>query len=187
MRNSIFDQQFISFGGIMDEAELEKVLKESLAIEQKGFKWYSEGAEKITNSLGRKMLIRLAEDELTHIKRIKEIYESLTNNTLQEVTINSPNLAIFDEIFERMKTQVDDAVIDLKEVGVDDEEIINVALELESHSKFFYEHAAENASDKVIREFYQMLAKEEKSHYELLARTNQYLANPSLFFGMSDH
>ena len=171
----------------MDKDELNKVLKESLAIEQKGFKWYSEGAERITNSLGRKMLKRLAEDELTHIKRIKEIFESLTNNTLHEIKINSPNLAIFDEIFDRMKTQIDDAVIDLTEIGVDDEEIINVALELESHSKFFYEDAAEKASDKVIKDFYHMLAKEEQSHYELLVQTNQYLANPSLFFGMGEH
>jgi rubrerythrin len=171
----------------MEKNELEKILKESLAIEQKGYNWYSEGAEKITNSLGRKMLKRLADDEMTHIKRIKEIYESLTNNTLHEVKVDSPNMVIFDEIFNRMKNQVDDAVDELTEVGVDDEEIINVALELESHSRFFYEDAAEKATDMVVKEFYDMLAKEEQAHYDLLVQTNQYLANPSLFFGMGDH
>jgi rubrerythrin len=171
----------------MEKNELEKTLKESLALEQKGYKWYSEGAEKITNSLGRRMLKRLADDELTHIKRIKEIYESLTNNELDEIKVTSPNLAVFDEIFNRMKNQVDDAVNDLTEVGVDDEEIINVALELESHARFYYEEAAEKATDKVVKKFYTMLAKEEQSHYDLLVQTNQYLANPSLFFGMGEH
>jgi len=171
----------------MEKKELESILNESLAIEQKGYKWYSEGAEKISNSLGRKMLLRLADDELTHIKKIKEIYESLTKNSLNELKVDSPNLAIFDEIFNRMKNQVDDAVNDLTEVGVDDEEIINVALELESHSRFFYEDAAKKATDEVVKDFYDMLAKEEQSHYELLMQTNQYLANPSLFFGMGDH
>jgi rubrerythrin len=174
-------------GDLMNKNELEKTLKESLALEQKGYKWYSEGADKITNSLGRKMLKRLAEDELTHIKRIKEIYESLTKNNLEEVKVDSPNLAIFDDIFNRMKNQIDDAVSDLTEVGVDDEEIINVALELESHARFHYEEAADKATDKVVKEFYDMLAKEEQSHYDLLVQTNQYLANPSLFFGMGDH
>jgi rubrerythrin len=174
-------------GVLMDTSELEKTLKESLALEQKGYKWYSEGAEKITNSLGRKMLKRLADDELTHIKRIKEIYASLTEGALSDVKIEAQNLAVFDEIFTRMKNQVEDAINDLTEVGVDDEEIINVALELESHAKFYYEEAAEKATEKVVKDFYSMLAKEEKSHYDLLVQTNQYMANPSLFFGMGDH
>ena len=174
-------------GVLMDKIELEKTLKESLALEQKGFKWYSEGAEKITNSLGRKMLKRLADDELTHIKKINEIYASLTEGALSDVKVDSPNLALFDEIFNRMKNQVDDAISDLTEVGVDDEEIINVALELESHARFHYEEASEKATDKVVKDFYNILAKEEQSHYDLLVKTNQYMANPSLFFGMGDH
>jgi rubrerythrin len=171
----------------MDKSELEVVLKESLALEQKGYKWYTEGAERITNSLGRRMLKRLADDEMTHIKRIKEIYASLTNNNMDQIKITTPNLAVFEEIFDRMKNQVDDAVNELTEVGVDDEEIINVALELESHSRFYYEEAAEKATDQVVRDFYSMLAKEEQSHYDLLVKTNQYMANPSLFFGMGEH
>ena len=171
----------------MDKNELEKTLKESLALEQKGYKWYSEGAEKITNSLGRKMLKQLADDELTHIKRIKEIYVTLTEGDLSDVKVEPPNLALFDEIFNRMKNQVDDAINDLTEVGVDDKAIINVALELESHARFHYEEAAEKATDKVVKDFYIMLAKEEQSHYDLLVQTNQFMANPSLFFGMGEH
>jgi len=168
----------------MDIKEVEEVLQKSLALEEEGYKWYSEGAEKITNSLGKRMLKRLADDELDHMKRIKDIYELLTNNKLDEVKIDSPKFAIFDEIFDRMRSQIDEAVDDLTEVGVDDEEIVNVALELEAHARFFYEEAAQKATDKTVKEFYELLAKEEKFHQELLQKTNQYLANPSLFFGM---
>jgi rubrerythrin len=168
----------------MDTKEMEEVLQKSLALEEKGYEWYAEGAKKITNSLGKRMLERLAKDELNHMKRIKDIYESLTNNKMDEVQIAPPNFAVFEEIFNRMKEHMDEAVDDLTEVGVDDDEIINVALELEAHARFFYEEAAEKASDKTVQEFYELLAKEEKFHQELLQKTNQYLANPSLFFGM---
>ena len=124
-------------------------------MEKKGHKFYKEGAEKIKNSLGRKMLNRLAEDELIHIKRIKD--------------------------------QMDEAVDDLSEVGVDDEEIINVALELESHAKLYYLEAAKKSKNEKVKHFYEMLAKEEKNHYDLLVNTNKYLENPSLFFGMGYH
>lgn len=168
----------------MDTKEMEKILHTSLDLEKKGYKWYLEGAKKIKNSLGRRMLERLANDELNHIKRIKEIYESLTNNKMDEVKIDSPELAVFDEIFMRMKDQIDEAMDDLTEVGVDDEEIVNVALELEAHARFFYEESAQKATDKTVKEFYELLATEEKSHQELLQKTNQYLSNPSLYFGM---
>ena len=168
----------------MDRKELESVLKKSLALEEKGHKWYTEGASRITNSLGRRLLIRLADDELNHIKRIKQIFESLTNDSLDKIVLETPEMAVFEDLFRRMKDQLDEAVEDMTEVGVDDEEILNVALELEANSRFFYEEAAQKATDKSVKEFYILLAKEEKNHQELLQRTNQYLANPSLFFGM---
>ena len=168
----------------MKKEELKSVLKKSLALEEKGYQWYIEGAEKITNSLGRRMLKRLAEDELNHIRRIKEIYASLPENTLDTVKIEKPDMAVFEDLFKRMKDQLKDAVEELTEVGVDDEEIINVALELEANSRFYYEEAAKKSTDKPVKQFYELLAREEKNHQELLQRTNEFLSNPSLFFGM---
>jgi rubrerythrin len=83
-----------------------------------------------------------------------------------------------------MQEQMNDTIEEMGEVGVNDEEIIHVALELEAHSRYFYEKTANKSSNKVVKNFYNQLALEEKSHQELLQKTNQYLANPSLFFGM---
>jgi len=171
----------------MNREELLNVLNESITMEKKGHKFYKDGAEKIKNSLGRKMLTRLAEDELIHIKRIKEIYDSLLADDLSNIQLEAPLVESFEEIFSRMKGQMDEAVEDLGEVGVDDEEIINVALDLESHAKLYYEAAANKASDEKVKKFYELLAKEEKNHYDLLVNTNKYLENPSLFYGMGYH
>ena len=171
----------------MDKNDILDVLNESLEMEKKGHKFYKEGAEKIKNSLGRKMLNRLAEDELIHIRRIKEIYESLESDSMSQLKIEEIPVEQFDVIFERMKNQLDEAVGEFSQVGVDDEEIINVALELESHARFYYQEAAKKTQDKKIKKFYEMLAIEEKNHYDLLVNTNKYLENPSLFFGMGYH
>ena len=171
----------------MEKKEILDVLNESLAMEEKGYKFYQEGSEKIKNSLGKRMLQRLAEDELIHIKRIKEIFKSLGEDKMDEVKIDSAKVVVFDEIFNRMKGQLQDAAEELTDVGVDDEEIIAMALELESHAKFFYQDAAKKTGDEQVRQFYEMLAKEENSHYELLRNTHNYLENPSLFYGMGYH
>ena len=133
------------------------------------------------------MLHRLAEDELTHIKRIKEIYAHLENETTEDIKLPTDKVENFDRIFTRMQEQMQEAVDDLTEVGVDDSEIINVALELEAHAKFYYQQAAESSGDTKVKEFYQRLAQEETNHYELLRKTNNYLDNPALFFGMGYH
>ena len=171
----------------MGKKELLDVLNESLTMEEKGHKFYQEGIKKIKNSLGKRMLQRLAEDELIHIKRIKDIFKLLNENMMEKVKIDSPRVIIFDEIFNRMKAQLEDVAEELTEVGVDDEEIIAVALELESHAKFFYQDAAKNADNEKVKKFYEMLAQEENSHYELLRNAHNYLENPSLFYGMRYH
>jgi rubrerythrin len=166
--------------------ELLGALKKSLSMEEDGYKLYSEGAKKIKNSLGKRMMERLARDELNHIKRIKDIWEYVTGKT-KEINIGEAEITDFDEIFDRMKGQFKDAIEDLQEVGVDDQEIIDMALQLETHGHFFYEESAKMAKDEKVKKFYEMLAVEEKSHYDALQSVNKYLENPSLFFGMGYH
>jgi rubrerythrin len=171
----------------MKQEELIEILEKSLSMEEEGHKMYAEGARRIKNSLGRKMLERLAQDELNHIERIKEIFTRITDKSLDEVKVGDAELTVFEKIFRRMREQMDEAVEDLTEVGVDDQEIIDVALNLESHGYMFYEEAARKADNPKVKEFYTMLAAEEKSHYELLQKTKNYLEDPSLFYGMGYH
>lgn len=86
-----------------------------------------------------------------------------------------------------MKEQFKDAIEELTEVGVDDQEIIDMAINLETHGHFFYEESAKKAKDAKVKEFYETLAKEEKAHYDALRSTNKYLEDPALFFGMGYH
>ena len=121
------------------------------------------------------------------MNRIREIYDSISSGSTEEIKTTEYQTEKFDTIFKRMKGQMEEAVEDLSEVGVDDEEIINVALELESHARFYYSEAAEKTEDERVRKFYKMLAVEENQHYDLLVNTNRYMENPSLFFGMGYH
>ena len=171
----------------MKDENVLKVLAEALEMEKKGHAFYKEGALRINNSLGRRMLTRLAEDELLHMKRIREIYDSISLGSTAEIKPPEFQTEKFETIFKRMKEQMEEAVEDLSEVGVDDDEIIYVALELESHAKFYYSEAAEKTDDERVRKFYEMLAVEENQHYDLLVNTKKYMENPSLFFGMGYH
>jgi len=163
---------------------LQEILQKSIKLEQEGVKYYTESAAKIKNSVGKRMLERLANDEKNHIVRFKEIYDAVNNKTMGSVTIKKIEPTTFEEIFNRLKDQLDGAIEELGEIGVDDAEIIEMALDLENTTRFFYQQAAEKADDPKIAELYTLLAKEEKAHYDVLNKALEFLDDPSLFFAM---
>lgn len=163
---------------------LEGILKKSIELEENGYSFYLESAKKIKNSLGKRMLERLAADELHHIKRIKDIFSAIEENRTSSYDLEDVEIISFESIFDRMKEQVKESIEELSETGVDDQEVIDIALELENHSHLFYEKAADFTTDEKVKSFYKMLAKEEKTHYEALNKTHTFLEDPSLFFGM---
>ena len=165
---------------------IEEVLQKSIQLEEEGFKYYSESAQKVKNSVGRRMLERLANDEKNHIERFKQLYEAVTNNSVDQVKIIEREPTTFEMIFNRLKEQLEGAIEELGEQGVDDQEIIEMAMDLENTTRFFYKEAAEKAENDKIRKFYELLAKEEDGHYAVLQKALNFLEDPSLFFGMGN-
>ncbi|HGY57067.1 MAG TPA: hypothetical protein ENK44_15265 [Caldithrix abyssi] len=163
---------------------MEEVLKIAIQLEENGYKYYSESAERIKNSVGKRMLERLANDEKNHIQRFTEMYNALTNNNIENVELKNVPPTTFDEVFDRLKEQLEGAIEDLQETGVDDVEIIQMAIDLENHADLFYAEAAKKARDPKLKQFLQMLSDEEKAHHAVLVKSRQYLEDPSLFFGM---
>jgi rubrerythrin len=165
---------------------MEEILQTAIQMEEKGYKYYSESSKRITNSVGKRMLERLASDEQNHIRRFTDMYNALTDNNIQSVTLEKVEPTTFDEVFNRLKEQLDGAVDELKETGVDDVEILEMALDLESHAKFFYGEASKKTDDPKLKEFLDLLAKEEQAHYDVLRKSQEFLEDPSLFFGMGN-
>lgn len=163
---------------------MEEVLKIALEMEEEGRKTYLEGAKAIKNSLGRRMLERLAQDELNHMKRIREAYEALEGKRdWSNVSMrNEGERPTFQNIFNRLKNELHQSVNELGSHGVDDEEVIETALNLESHGRFFYTEAAKKAKEPRIREFLEILAREEEAHYQLLLNINNFMSDPSNWF-----
>ena len=162
---------------------LEGVLKKSIELEEKGYAFYLESAGKVKNSVGKRIFETLGNDEQHHIERIKDMFAAIQNETTDGFELADVEIVSFESIFDRMKDQMSDSLDELSETGVDDEEVIDIALELEKHSHLFYEKAAGFAEDEKVKAFYKMLAEEEKTHYEVLNKTRSFLEDPSLFFG----
>ena len=160
------------------------VLKIALEMEDEGYRTYTEGAKTIKNSLGKRMLERLAQDEISHMKRIKEVYEALEGKrdwASVEVQTSKESVT-FQNIFTRLKTELAQSVQELGSHGVDDEEVIETAINLENHARFYYTEAAKKAADNKVKKFLETLAQEEEGHYQALRNMNSFMADPANWF-----
>ncbi len=162
----------------------EGVLKIALEMEEEGRATYEAGAKKVKNSLGKRMLERLAEDEIIHMRRIREAYEAVEGKReWTDVSMaNEGERPTFQEIFNRIKSELNQSIEELGTHGVDEDEVIETAINLENHSKLFYAEAAKKAENPKTREFLEKLAEEEESHYRLLRNVNSFMADPANWF-----
>jgi rubrerythrin len=159
--------------------DIKGVLQKAIRIEEEGYKFFTETSKKIQHSLGRRMLETLARDELLHIERVKEIYAEIVE---EKAPANLDKVGDTSHFFERLKGSIDDSVKELGAMNVDDREIIDAAINLESKTIFFYDEIAKSTDNPKLKEFCKRLSKEEHMHFEVLQKIPDYAQDPSLLF-----
>ena len=162
----------------------EEVLKIALEMEDEGYRTYVEGAKAIHNSLGKRMLERLAQDELSHMNRIREVFRVITGEQeWNNITLTAVQEGVtFQNIFNRLQSELKQSIEELGSHGVDDQEVIETAINLENHAKFFYTESAKKAKDAKVKDFLQILADEEEGHYKALRNINNFMNDPANWF-----
>ncbi len=152
------------------------MLKTALEMEEKGRRFYEKAVNECPNDLGKEIFELLKNEELKHIKKIREIYAGLQAG-------NSWS----DEWTELQGTTRDAAVIFRKlaqkygkniKSGSTDLEALDIGLEFEAASVEFYEKHCKTASDPSEFKFVKQMAEEERRHYNLLEDLKFYYTDP---------
>ena len=151
-------------------------LELTLAIERRGYTFYTNASRKTKNGSGRLMFQRLAAEESDHLRRLQVEHRSLLekNDWLKREPARLPlSRKIVEEIFpqkELLKIEVKDETSDI--------EALNIAVNLERRSHQFFVDFAKEISDANGRKIFIDFAKDEESHlkallteYDTLVRT----------------
>jgi len=165
--------------GISPKRRLEKImtrdaLELTLAIERRGYGFYTSASRKTKDTSGRLMFHRLAAEESDHLKRLQEEYHSLIARNpwlKQEPARLAVSRRIADEIFPQKilaKIEMSDKTTDL--------EALNVAMDLEQRSRQFFLDFANQMTDAKGRKIFKHFADDEKSHLDsLVAEYNKLM------------
>lgn len=157
-----------------------RMVAAALEKEEKGRDFYKDAAEKCSNELGKELFKILMVEEGIHIKRIKQIYESLRGSgawTDEWRAFGGTNEALQSVIRQRIKTLGPKVLT----VG-GDLEAVEIGLQMEQSAIKFYEEELGKASDALEKEFIKKMIGEEHTHYASLADMKLYLTNPQSWF-----
>jgi Fur family ferric uptake transcriptional regulator len=141
-------------------------LELTLAIERRGYTFYTNASRKTKNGSGRLMFQRLAAEESDHLRRIQAEHRSLLdkNQWLKREPARLPlSRKIIEEIFpqkELLKIEVKDETSEL--------DALNIAMNLERRSHQFFSDFAKQISDANGRKIFMDFAKDEESHLQAL-------------------
>ena len=144
--------------------EIREILKKAYQIEVDGYTFYSMAADKASKQPVQELFDKLARDEIQHKAYLQSVIGSYEEKGLQafHVNLRDPDLKAFTStIFtDKFKSQADGADFELG--------VLSIGMTLETNAIKYFTDAAENTSEKEVREFYQFLAEWEQQHLEAL-------------------
>lgn len=156
----------------IDEREREQkilardALELTLAVERRGYSFYSGAARKTRDPEGRKMFRGLADEEAGHMKQLQDEYRELVGEHpwLRKEPNRLPvSKKIADDIFpERMllTVEVSERTTQL--------EALQIAIDLERKSHRFFNEFARKLEDPRSRKLFRNFAREEQAHLQSL-------------------
>lgn len=168
----------------MDEDQRLDALEVALNNEMKEREFYLNHADKTRNPVGRAMFIQIADDELEHYERLKDLHEKWrTKDTWPEtipLTVKQTNVqTLLKDLIRKVE--------DMPEADDDDLEAIEVATRFEAKGAEMYTELSSASKDPKEKAFFALLAGIEREHFLSLKDTEEYLKDPSSWFTRKEH
>ncbi len=155
---------------------LKEVLKMALELEEKGYKYYNEVSGKASNPLTRNLFTVLAEQEVSHMDRIKQLYEE-SSIQISQATVPSEELQkALKQVFNNFSKEQRDTW------DIDIEDAYEYAMQLENDSSKMYGDFAKKSKNSVETEFFKSLENEENAHFSALQNVYNYLKHTKGWF-----
>ena len=159
------------------------ILRRAMQIERDGYKFYREAAERAVGERGKSVFLGLADDEETHLRLLLIEYHAVesgqgwidpTQALKQDFEFDPTNPDLPGEEYPEPSPIFTPA----REQSLEgDVATLEFAMETEQLSYDLYKGAAAEQIDPAAKQAYELLAKEENHHYEILQSSRDYLTD----------
>ncbi len=163
----------------MDEKERLNALDVALDNEMREREFYLNNAKRTKNQLGRAMFQQIADEELEHYERLKELHGKWENKEKWPETVP---LKVKDTIVKDVLQDIVKKTEKMPEKDDDDLKAIQTAIDFEAKGTSYYAKIRDEVSDPKEKEFFDLLSKIEHEHYLSLKDTEEYLTDPASWY-----
>ena len=161
--------------------EIVSIIKEAIRLELDGQSFFEHVADATHNELGKKMFMKLANDEAQHLKVFSEIFTELVGEDWKKHIgdVKSKKASMIDALAKKVAQGG-------KEGRASELEAISIAMDLERNAIEFFGNAATKTTDNKARDVFNRIADEERLHFDLLQAQYDYLTNSGYWFDVAE-
>ncbi len=142
--------------------DVKTLIQEAIKLEINGQAFFNQAAALTHNELGKKMFVRLAQEEVKHLEAFSRMFSEIIKSDEWKKQVRREELkgpsAVIQELTDRMK----------RAEGQSEIEALRIGMELETKAVDFFTKSAKSMDDPTAREIFEKIADEERFHYDLL-------------------
>ena len=168
----------------MEEKDRLNALELALTNEKTEREFYLKNAERTKNSLGKAMFKQIADDELEHYERLKQLHQRWKNNEKWPDTVP---LKVKETNIKNVLSGLAKKADKSPEKDADDLAAVRTAIDFEAKGAKFYAELKNSVIDPKEKEFFDLLSKIENEHYLSLKDTEEYLVDPASWYRKVEH
>ncbi len=162
---------------MLEKEGMRKALEEAIRFEMDGREFFLKAAEKSKGYFAKLIFETIAEEELGHIKRVKDIYDRSATAEIQTLSPLVSQRSNLENVFQQAKKKIDQTLI----ANADEVEAIRLGIELEIKGHEFYKRLAGEATSEFEKSFYHQLAQEESHHFSILHQVEETMTKSGSF------
>ena len=168
----------------MNEKERLNALEVALNNEMREREFYLKNAKRSENTLGKAMFQQIADDELEHYERLKQLHEKWNK---QEKWPGTVPLKVKDTVVKDILVDFLKKVDKTAKSDADDLQAVRTAIDFEAKGAKYYARLRDDVSDPKEKQFFDLLSRIENEHYLSLKDTEEYLTDPTSWYRKKEH
>ena len=154
--------------------ETRDILKRAMRGEKDGYQFYDLVSKKATNPNAKRLLEKLRDDEIRHMKVLQDIFKEMVGGDVGELP--EQGISALTDVFK--KGQLNELQSEM--------EYLNLAIEAELAATKYYKEIGANIENAKFKKVCEQLADEEHGHFEILQAEKDALAGNYGWFNLGE-
>jgi rubrerythrin len=160
--------------------DVRSLIQDAIWLEINGQAFFNEAAAITHNELGKKMFVRLAQEEVKHLETFSRLFSQVIQSDDWKKQVRSEELKgpspVIQELAQRMK----------RAEGQSEVEALRIGMELEQKAVDFFAASAVKMGDPAAKEIFEKIADEERFHYDLLLAQHDSVTGSGFWLDSSE-